>query len=55
MENCRQWGKVSRDGDAETSPSLSYFCWEIMGSGGDSINIYIFTASPTFPLPIKKI
>ena len=54
MEDRRQGGKVSRDGDVETSPGLSYFWWEMMASGGDSINIYIFTASPTLHFQLRR-
>ena len=54
MEDHRQRGKVSRDGDAEISPGLSYFWWEMMASGGNGINIYIFTASPTLHFQSRR-
>ena len=54
MEDRRQGGKVSRDADVETSPGLSYYWWEMMASGGDSINIYILTASPTLHFQLRR-
>ena len=54
MEDPRHRGKVSRDGDVETSPGLSYFWWEMMASGGNGINIYIFTASPSLHFRLRR-
>lgn len=42
-------------GRPETNRGRPYFWQEMTASGRDRINIYIFTASPTLPLPIQKI